>query len=295
MNVYPTVLEPYIDGDIIVGEPFTDVNGNGEYDDGIDGFIMSVGDDNQDLNHDGRCNSWNNTEPYQWNPLIPWEDLNADGEFTLPNSQADSGEWFGDANGNGLLDHESGMQLTCCRASVEQSGTTYYWYYRDSIFEHTTDSGFYYCLPERSDLTWDYLTDSPRKVSHFSFTLNDSGLLYNFSDQSIFLLDTGEIKQSTKLFSMVEYGWPDTLWQTVSIGDTTTLNGVFYVNLLSIRFTWDHPDSIAAGTSNPSRFYFLFDLYLGLIDFVAPMEGINVPEHRQFDLRLWNTRHSMTR
>ncbi len=93
--------EPYIDGDSIVGEDFTDINGNNIYDPGIDLFVMSVGDDNQDLNDNGRHDG--PLDP--WEPGIPYIDRNGDGIFNPSNARYDQGEPFTDMNGNGRYDY----------------------------------------------------------------------------------------------------------------------------------------------------------------------------------------------
>ncbi len=92
--------EPYIDGDSVLGEPFIDVNANNVYDAGIDIFVMGVGDDNMDLNHDGRHNGPN--EP--WEPGIPYLDRNGNGLYDPRNYSYDTGEPFTDLNGNGIWD-----------------------------------------------------------------------------------------------------------------------------------------------------------------------------------------------
>jgi outer membrane receptor protein involved in Fe transport len=92
--------EPYIDGDSVLGEPFIDVNANNVYDAGIDIFVMGTGDDNMDLNHDGRYNG-----PLElWEPGIPYLDRNGNGIYDRPNFIYDTGEPFTDVNGNGLWD-----------------------------------------------------------------------------------------------------------------------------------------------------------------------------------------------
>ena len=92
--------EPYIDGDSVIGEPFTDLNSNGKFDLGIDGFIRSVGPDNQDLNHNGRHDGPDDP----WTAQIPYVDRNGNGVYDPPNFQYDPGEQFTDWNGNGKWD-----------------------------------------------------------------------------------------------------------------------------------------------------------------------------------------------
>ena len=96
--------EPYIDGDQSLGEPFTDVNNNGVYDEGIDIFIMSdIVGVNQDLDR-----SSDYTAPYEtWQAGIPFLDRNGNGIYDEPNYRYDAGEPFTDVNGNGIYDYSS--------------------------------------------------------------------------------------------------------------------------------------------------------------------------------------------
>ena len=94
--------EPYLDGDVNLGEPFTDVNNNGFYDPGIDIFVMSRDTAvNQDLDRNSRY-----TYPLErWTPGIPFIDRNGNGIYDPPNQRYDVGEPFTDPNGNGRYDY----------------------------------------------------------------------------------------------------------------------------------------------------------------------------------------------
>lgn len=94
--------EPYEDGDINLGEPFTDVNNNGYYEEGIDVFVMSSDTTiNQDLDRNSRY-----TSPYEpWVPGIPFVDRNNNNLYDPPNNRYDPGERFSDVNGNGRYDY----------------------------------------------------------------------------------------------------------------------------------------------------------------------------------------------
>jgi outer membrane receptor protein involved in Fe transport len=95
--------EPYIDGDQSLGEPFTDVNNNGIYDEGIDIFVMSEDPElNQDLD---RNSSYTPPFNFLWSPGIPFIDRNGNGIFDGQNFQYDPGEPFTDVNGNGTYDY----------------------------------------------------------------------------------------------------------------------------------------------------------------------------------------------
>jgi outer membrane receptor protein involved in Fe transport len=93
--------EPYTDGDSIIGEPFTDLNANSRYDEGIDGFVISVDPAiNQDLNHNGQYDGPTSF----WTPGIPYFDRNGNGLYDDRNGSYDQGEPFTDVNGNGKWD-----------------------------------------------------------------------------------------------------------------------------------------------------------------------------------------------
>jgi outer membrane receptor protein involved in Fe transport len=87
--------EPYVDGDINLGEPFIDKNGNGVYDKGIDVFDATM-----DLNGNGDYDGPDVT----WTPGVPFEDRNKNGRYDPSNSTWDPGEFYTDLNGNGKWD-----------------------------------------------------------------------------------------------------------------------------------------------------------------------------------------------
>jgi len=92
--------EPFVDGDSIIGESYTDLNANGVYDPGTDIFFMSAGSKNQDLNHNGMYDGPDGV----WTPGVPFLDRNGNGLYDRPNSVYDPGEPFTDINGNGKYD-----------------------------------------------------------------------------------------------------------------------------------------------------------------------------------------------
>jgi len=88
--------EPYIDGDINLGEPFDDVNGDGFYTEGIDLWNPST----QDLDRNSMY-----TSPFEdWVYPIPFVDLNNNGIYDAPDNIYNPGEPFTDVNGNGVYD-----------------------------------------------------------------------------------------------------------------------------------------------------------------------------------------------
>lgn len=94
--------EPYVDGDSIIGEPFTDLNYNGVYEPDVDDFLPEVDTLlNQDYNHNGKYDGPNDP----WTEGVPFLDRNGNGIFDYPNGQYDPGEPFTDVNGNGKYDY----------------------------------------------------------------------------------------------------------------------------------------------------------------------------------------------
>ena len=81
VGYYRHSAEPYLWWEDVIGEPFTDINGNGVYDRGIDIFIRSIGEDNNDLNHNGRydgpCDVY--TTSCYWTSGVPFDDIDGNG------------------------------------------------------------------------------------------------------------------------------------------------------------------------------------------------------------------------
>lgn len=105
-NIEMDQPEPYIDGDRVIGEPFTDVNLNGFYDPGIDLWSPSnLPALNQDLNY----NSAYDGPQSEWSGGLPFDDLNGNGVYDAPNGVYDLGEPYLDLNGNGSWDSQDGF------------------------------------------------------------------------------------------------------------------------------------------------------------------------------------------
>lgn len=119
-TVQTSTTEPYVDGDSVLGEPFTDLNSNGIYDVGVDVFVMSSDETvNQDYNHNGKHDGPFDT----WTAGIPFLDRNGNGIYDAPNSQYDIGEPYVDLNGNGQ--HDLGGSSTFLDPYTYE--TEFYW------------------------------------------------------------------------------------------------------------------------------------------------------------------------
>ncbi|KPL03030.1 MAG: hypothetical protein AMJ90_04205 [candidate division Zixibacteria bacterium SM23_73_2] len=101
--------EPYWDGDIVLGEEFTDLNQNGRWDEdepywdvSLNGYYDGPGQwDYRDFNLNGRH------DPDE--PSVPYYDVNLSGSYDPPNFKWDPGEPYGDYNGNGRWDPKDGF------------------------------------------------------------------------------------------------------------------------------------------------------------------------------------------
>lgn len=100
------VAEPYTDGDVSLGEPYIDVNLDGQFEgppndpNGPDIFLGAW-----DMNHNGRHDS--PTDP--WSTGIPFRDLNNNGRYDAPDGRYNYGEPFVDLNGDGIYNTRDGF------------------------------------------------------------------------------------------------------------------------------------------------------------------------------------------
>ena len=94
--------EPFQDGDLILGEPFIDMDKDGRYDPAVDRFITCNCPENQDLNFNSQYDG--PASPYSTG--IPYRDLNGNGVYDPSDGRVrQPGEPFIDVNGNGIYDY----------------------------------------------------------------------------------------------------------------------------------------------------------------------------------------------
>ena len=251
------------------GEPFTDINGNGIYDPGIDGFKIS-GDPaiNQDINYNSRYDS----PEAKWEVGIPFDDINGDGicQQTIDYIYLyEDGLPFGDWNRNGINDDESYFHydIVICSLMAFPSGTkTYDFYFRmDSVFSFTSDSGKTYILPPYSD-PFPY---SRPIVRNLHFVLYDGSLqfwdeypFYTNYTRQITIIDTGLVKaESNQLVAATIFGLNanNTFRKSIILDTQLIIENNMYDNLLLIRFDsarYDLPDNPNFLTKEKYEFYF---------------------------------------
>jgi len=257
--------EPYYNGDYVIGEPFTDVNGNGVFDEGIDIFTMSMDSTNMDLNDNGKYDGPDDP----WSSGIPYDDLNGNGLYDDPhmNINYDPGDPFLDLNGNGVRDSRStyavvhwlnyDTYITATRWCVE---------YCDSAGLYTSDMGREYYLPTvKDDYWWDYWLDRPRRDTTLVFDLSDSGLtlISHRHNSLLHVLPPGDLVLGSSRVLTPHGGIGDStsFLRSVSRGEQLEIHGKTYDDLLCVKFenAWPDNDSIRVSPDHDWELYFARD------------------------------------
>ncbi len=100
LNSTTNAPEPFHDGDLILGEPFIDMDKDGKFGPG-DRFITCNCPENQDLNFDSKYDGPSSA----YSPGLPFRDLNGNGIYDPPTGGVwQPGQRYIDANGNGQYD-----------------------------------------------------------------------------------------------------------------------------------------------------------------------------------------------
>lgn len=239
-----------------LGEPFTDVNGNGVYDPGIDIFVMSVGPDNMDYNNNGKHDGPNDP----WEPGIPFDDHNGDGERSCdlewhrPPHYYENWMPFCDMNGNGQWDSTSDLGYSVVSWDVKSDDTNeveYQLVYDDSLFLYTSDSSVQYWQPESP------IYHNPNR--RVNFIVDDSGLIGISQSNHLRLLYYGNNTTDT---IHVPYSTPScpsaSFRRSVQSGQSLEIAGTLHQDLLLVRFDDPQGDSgqVAYCTYHLWEYYF---------------------------------------
>lgn len=251
--------EVFVDGEYNMGERFTDVNGNGVYDIGIDIFNRMEDDLNRNGMYDGPDDPWS--------PGVPFDDLDGDGEYRSPNMLYDVGELFCDLNGNGVRDDGGRYLVRWIRLEETNSSVTWCYEAYDSVARFRSDSGVFYCAPIRSTDTWDYQRWQRRQYTDWTFTTSDSGLTWDYPDKhtSLLVLGSDSTPADTKRV-VIQNGHPAadsaSFRRTVALDAELEISGVLFSDLLSITFDdcWLNNDPNRNVSHIFWEFYFSRDL-----------------------------------
>ncbi|UCG61541.1 MAG: hypothetical protein JSV52_14695 [Candidatus Zixiibacteriota bacterium] len=260
--------EPYLTWEEVIGEPFIDVNENGEYDPGIDEFIMCVCEDNMDLNHNGHYDGPDDP----WDPSIPWDDIDGNGTLRQDESWEKNynlGAPYFDLNGNGIWDGSTSFRWVMADCNIfESSESSLKWLYSvvDSAFYYDSDSGFHYAPPTSNGFCQVCSTSAE---IWGSFEITAEGLFYYFrSDKRFHLADAGIIYEDTGRVSVTELFWDEyhtTCFREISVGQSLTVDGVIIDDLLKIRCDQIESDLSMINSYHEGAYWeFYFSQQIGL-------------------------------
>ena len=221
------------------GEPFTDVDGDGVYTPGVDIFIMGTGDDNMDLNHDGR---WNGPDE-PWEPGMPFDDI--DGNDTCREQYSyyyvpwppPNVPYF-DANHNGQVD----SSLSCLSYFVHpvimgQTDSSTQWGYTaiDTALYYLSDSGVTY-YPMLGYSNCPICEISPATAG---LEIRDQRLFfmlpYSSYDVAFELLSSGTIVDDSSRLTLDLGGYHGTCRRQIQLNQALTYDGITTSGLLKIR------------------------------------------------------------
>jgi len=283
LNAFDKIPEPLVNWEQSLGEPFTDLNGNGIYDPGVDSFTIS-GDPNtnQDLNHNGVYDSPDDP----WTEGIPFDDIDGNGEYRPDPGNHTTGYELGlpyaDYNLNSKHDGDikGGYCLAKWNTSLWYGTDTAYWMTRETeaVYRFVSDSGLFYDLYMGYNPTMDLLI------------ISDSGLDCRIGGFTVHLLNKGAILAEDSIEVVVPY-YPDPIiynrW--VTLGEQLTVDGVSFSNLVKIR----------VGNYNYRYdFYFSQDLGLVAYDFQEdktepPENWITYSNNREYYYKRFDSSHSL--
>ncbi|MCJ7508232.1 MAG: hypothetical protein MUO85_05810, partial [candidate division Zixibacteria bacterium] len=212
-----SIPEPYKDGDSCLGEPFTDVDGDGLFEEGIDTFIVCGSPDepcpeNQDLNYNGGRDGPDMCG--QIDDYVPFVDFDGDNIFDNPDGQYNNGEPYLDLNNNGIRDYAKDFDL---KMMVADYGAYSYYDgtpYKVLLSAYDTVGLVFYRVSYRNGFTVDSL--GLRWHSHSNFA-NSHDILQDGNVRPIAI--SAESLQAGYSHTQADTFWADTLvWTSTLVG-----------------------------------------------------------------------------
>lgn len=258
-------FEPFLLEEAIIGEPYTDVNGNGVYDNGIDIFRRSSDPSiNQDLNYNGKHDGPENMSSCAWESAIPFDDLDGNGvcrcrNFANPTPDCAYAP-FVDWNGNGAWDTASQEGTKLVKWSVEEDlyawRAALYWQL-DSVYHFVSDSGKEYWFDPV------FIGPGIRMTrTNYSWTITQSSIPFPIFDTVVI----EPIEEDT--IRITSGGCTDCAFlRHIEVGIDLVIGDTSYSDLIHVRF-----DSMLAESRHyPDFLHWRWDFYfakeIGLIAF----------------------------
>lgn len=210
------IPEPLVNWEQSMGEPFTDSNGNGVYDEGVDSY--------QDLNDNGIYDGPNDP----WTPGIPFDDIDGNGEFRedpgdhISNYQL--GLPYADFNENHI--HDGDLKavygiMKWVKGTWNYGLPAYYLTAADNaVYRFVSDSGLNYDLPFSFTPTM------------FALIVEDDGLYYRLDPNPVRVLNTGKIEAESQTSVKGSQASPDQFKRTITLNASLTIDGQVYGDLI---------------------------------------------------------------
>lgn len=247
--------ERMVNWEVSLGEPFIDINGDGNYDALIDSFIIDWDSpDNQDLNFDSK---YSGTNPIYWTEGVPFDDLDGDGVFRSEGDSYADGVPFTDYDNDSIFDGSKGPAHYLTRFSQHNGidGNLWFNLISDSSdskiinakSRYVSDSGVVYELPVITNLYYDE-----------DFCITDSNLIHYSNRYILPVLDKGTaiLSDSSSLIIKNNSGDEVIAQRMITIDTTVTVQDHAYSGVLMVRFDLENETNT-----------YIFSRELGLLEY----------------------------
>jgi hypothetical protein len=245
-NSLSKIPEPLVNWEQSLGEPFTDMNGNGIYEPGIDSFTISPDPSiNQDLNENGQYDSPDDP----WEVGIPFDDIDGNGQYRPdPGNHTtgyEPGLPYADFNNNGKHDGDLKAKYDVAQWRKEPyylGGSEYLLSKVDSaVYRFVSDSGLNYDL---------YLLNAPI-VNKLLYADTALACFINFTPVQLLKRGVIEEEDSTTI-EIPAYPEPIIYYRWVTTGEYLNVDGISFSGLVKVRigdsdYRWDFYFSHALG------------------------------------------------
>jgi len=283
LNALDKIPEPLVNWEQSLGEPFTDINGDGIYEQGVDSFTISEDPNlNQDLNHNDQYDGPDDP----WTEGIPFDDIDGNGEFRPDPGNHTTGYEVGlpysDYNRNNRHDGD----LKAAYGVAEWNSSV--WYGTDTLLWLTRDPDAVYRFVSDSGLTYNlYLSYNPIMQMLIS---TDSGLSCQIGGYNVRLLYRGTIMaEDSAEVEIPAYPNPIIYNRWIALNQQLSVDGVTLANLVRARvsrgnYRWDY--------------YFSQELGLVAYDFQEdktpePDDWIDYTSNREYYYKRFGSDHSL--
>ena len=266
-DIFRKIPEPLVNYEKSLGEPFTDMNGNGIYEAGIDSFTISTNPAlNQDLNGNGRYDSPNDP----WTEGIPFDDIDGNGEYRpYPGdniSGYEAGLPYADFNDNNRHDGDLKAAYGIAYWNVGfLFGAPKYTlkYYEDAVYRFVSDSGLSYDLRMADAPTVNSMVYTDTSLDYRVFAPDSNVSL------SVRLLNGGVIEEEDSTEIIIPwYPNPVIYYRWVTRDKTLTVDGINLSGLIMVRLENDD-----------YRYDFYFSRQYGLVAYEIWVDKSQPPDN----------------